>query len=99
MWNFSVRRGERELIEFIDKTSEKDGTDINRLNMMAIQGFIGNTITKNEDGSITEINDKGEILTTKKNEDGSITQIFTGEKTITKTIKFDSATSISEVIS
>ena len=51
--------------EFIDETAEHQGTAINRQNMLAIQGFIGNkvvgekTITKkiqfNSDGSITEV--------------------------------------------
>ena len=86
------------MIEFIDKTSEQNGTPINRDNMMAIQGFIANNTIFNADGSITETNSKGEVLTTVFNEDGSITEIFMGEKTITKTTSF-SGNTISEVIS
>ena len=86
------------MIDFIDKTNEQDGTPINRENLMAIQGFIANNTIFNADGSITETNSKGEVLTTVFNEDGSITEIFMGEKTITKTTSF-SGNTISEVIS
>lgn len=87
------------MVDFIDKTSGKDGTPINRDNLMAIQGFIANNTVFNADGSITETNAKGEVLTTVFNEDGSITETFVGEKTITKTTIFNSDGSISEVIS
>ena len=87
------------MIEFIDETSEKEGTDINRENMMAIQGFIANDTIFNADGSITETNNKNETLTTVFNEDGTITETFVGEKTITKTTTFDENGNISEVIS
>ena len=73
------------MIDFTDKTSEKSGTPINRSNLMAIQGFIGNKIIVNADGSITETNSIGETLTTSKNENGSITEVFVGEKTISRT--------------
>lgn len=86
------------MIEFIDKTSEQNGTAINRANLMAIQGFIGNTIYNGADGEIIEENSNGQVLTTIKNQDGSYTQIFEGEKTITKTIIFNDGT-ITEVIS
>ena len=85
--------------EFIDKTTEQDGTAINRETLMAMQGFIGNTTVFNPDGSITETNEKGETLTTIFNGDGSITETFVGEKTITKTTIFNTDGSISEVIS
>ena len=86
------------MIEFIDKTSEQSGTPINRGNLMAMQGFIANNTVFNADGSITETNGKGEVLTTVFNDDGSITETFVGGKTITKTIVFGGNT-ISEVIS
>ena len=86
------------MIEFIDKTSEQEGTPINRDNLMAMQGFIGTSTTFNRDGSITEINAKGETLMTVFNRDGSITETFIREKTITKTTSF-SGNTISEVIS
>ena len=87
------------MIDFIDKTSEQNGTPINRENLMALQGFIANNTVFNADGSITETNNKGETLTTIFNDDSSITEIFVGEKTITKTISFDLNGNISEVIS
>lgn len=77
------------MIEFIDKTSEQGGTPINRENMMAIQGFVGNTTVFNKDGSITETNSKNQKLTTTFNKDGSITQTFEGEKNISKTTYFE----------
>lgn len=84
--------------EFIDETSQQEGTPLNRANMMAIQGFIGNTITYGENGEIIETNANGETLTTVKNEDGSYTQTFVGEKTIIKNIIFNNDRTISEVI-
>ena len=87
------------MIEFIDKTTEQNGTPINRENLMAMQGFIANNTVFNNDGSITETNGKGEVLTTVFNGDGSITETFVGEKTITKTTTFNADGSITEVIS
>ena len=91
--------GADRMIEFIDETSEKLGTEFSRENMMAIQDFIAKHIVSNDDGSITETNSKGETLTTVFNADGSITETFVGEKTITKTTIFNSDGSITEVIS
>lgn len=84
--------------EFIDETSQKEGTPLNRANMMAIQGLIGSTIAYGENGEIIETNADGETLTTVKNEDGSYTQTFVGEKTIIKNIIFNNDGTISEVI-
>ena len=85
--------------EFIDKTAEAEGTKINRKNLMAIQGFIGNTVTFGADGSIIETNSDGEVLTTRFNDDGTITEVIVGEKTITKTTTFNEDGSITEVLS
>lgn len=86
--------------EFIDDVEGVvEGTDINRANMMAIQGFIAKTITFNNDGSITETNSDGEALTITFNQDGSITEKFEGNEVITKTTTFNQDGSISEVIS
>lgn len=87
------------MIDFIDKTSSQAGTPINRVNMMAMQGFVAKTTTFNADGSITERNSKGETLTTTFNSDGSITEKFVGSKTITKKTIFNADGSISETIS
>ena len=86
------------MIDFIDKTSEQSGTPISRENLMAIQGFIASNTVFNADGSITETNSKGEVLTTVFNDYGSITETFVGEKTITKTTTFNADGSISEVL-
>lgn len=87
------------MIDFIDKTSEQKGTPINRKNLMAMQGFMAKDTVFNTDGSITETNSKGEVLTTIFKDDGSITETFVGEKTMTKTTTFNSDGSVSEVIS
>lgn len=86
------------MIEFIDKTSTVEGTNINRQAMMAIQGFIAQNTVFNTDGSITETNGLGQTKTTVFNADGSITETFTGAKTIVKTTTFGENT-IQEVIS
>lgn len=85
--------------DFIDKTSEQDGTQINREAMMAVQGFQSIDTVFNQDGSITETNSDGHTLTITFGEDGSIIETFTGEKTITKTTTFNEDGSIMEVLS
>lgn len=88
------------MIEFIDKTSEKSGTPINRDSMMAIQGFQSQTTVFNNDGSILETNVvNGHTKTTSFLDDGSVVEVFVGEKTITKTTTFNEDGSILEVIS
>lgn len=77
------------------------GTPLNRLNMMAIQGFETVTTVFNTDGSITETNAEGDKLVTTFLNDGSIRERFTGVNgmAITKTTTFNADGSISEVIS
>ena len=78
------------MVEFIDKTSEQNGTPINRANLMALQGFIAKNTVFNADGSVVETNEKGEILTTTYDkESNTITEVFVGEKTITRIIHLD----------
>ena len=93
------------MTEFIDKTSEQNGTPLNRKNLMAIQGFVATETyppTKNELGEIqiiqinTETNEQ--LITTSK-QNKQIEEKFIGEKTIIKTTTFNSDGSISEVIS
>lgn len=86
------------MVEFIDMTAEKDGTPLNRANMMAIQGFEAQTTVFNSDGSITQTNAKGQTKTTVFGEN-TITETFTGEKTIAKTTTFNNDGSISEEVS
>lgn len=85
--------------EFIDRSATNTGTPINRANLMAIQGFISQTVSFKNDGSIVESNSLGEKKTTVFNSNGTITETFVGEKTITKTTTFNNNGSISEVIS
>ena len=98
MWQCGMWGGIK-VIDFIDKTSEQNGTPLNRENIMALQGFQAKRTVFNADGSITETNAKDETLTTVFNADGSITEIFVGKKTITKTTTFHADGSILEVIS
>lgn len=77
--------GRYNMVEFIDETSEREGTPINRANLMALQGFVGMTTEKLPNGDILQTNSAGQTLLTHK-EGGVITQTFTGEKVITKTI-------------
>lgn len=94
------------MIDFIDKTSEQNGTPINRENLMALQGFENHDVNIVENGNtttITETNNDGHTLTTvvTENTDGSTTivETFVGEKTITKTTTINAdETSISGVI-
>lgn len=95
------------MIDFIDKTSEQNGTPINRENMMAIQGMENSNvdIVENADGSITvtEAYNDNHTLTVSafENEDGSITivETFVGEKTIAKTTTINAeGTQISGVV-
>lgn len=79
------------MIEFIDKTSEQDGTSLNRANMMAIQGFVACSCTIDDDGKIVQINDSGERLTINPlGINGQRVIILEGEKTITLTITYTS---------
>lgn len=78
------------MIEFVDKTSEKSGTPVNREKLMALQGFEAVDITVNEDGSITETNRNGDTLTTKLDDNLLTgTQVFVGEKTIQKSVRVE----------
>ena len=94
-----IAEDDKSMKDFIDSTSEKAGTPINRKNMMAVQGFDAVTTVFNADGSIVETNADGETLTTTFAGDGSIVETFKGEKTITKTTTFKSNGNIEEVLS
>lgn len=73
------------MVDFIDKTSEKNGTPINRSNLMAMQGYQGETVVFGD--NIVKTNDKGETETITFLENKIIKQ-FVGEKIITQTITF-----------
>ena len=83
--------------DFIDKTSEQQGTAINREAMMALQGFQGKNVVFGEN-YIIETNSDGHTLTTTFNDDGSITDVFVGEKTITLNTIFENNQLMQEVI-
>lgn len=94
------------MYEFIDKTSATAGTKITREALMAMQGFIGVTVTYNDDGSIVETNSKGQTRTITFETDGNvttITEVFKGDATIKKvtTITEDTygvVSSVTEVV-
>lgn len=78
------------MIEFIDKTSEQNGTPLNRANLMAIQGFEAVSVEVKENGSIVETNSDGHTLTTVFDDNGLTgTQTFVGDKTITLTVRLE----------
>ena len=91
--------------EFIDKTSEQSGTPINRINLMAIQGFSNCNIYEdvNELGEkqiIEDYIDRNEKFITTFKSNGKIEEKMAGEKTITKTSSFGVGGNISmEVLS
>lgn len=89
--------------EFIDKTSEQDGTPINRENMMAIQGFSNcNTYEDvNELGEkqiIEDYIDRNEKFITTFKTDGRIEEKFIGEKVIAKVYSFGIGDNISSEV-
>jgi diaminopimelate epimerase len=94
-----MRGGLSDMKDFIDKTTARSGTKINREALMAIQGFEPKTTVFNADGSITETNGNGEKLITIFNSNGTITERFVGVNTLTKTTTFNADGSIGEVIS
>lgn len=71
--------------EFIDETTEKNGTEINRSNMMAVQGYQNEDVTFGD--TITKTNDKDETETISF-VGNQIFKTFVGEKTIKQTITF-----------
>lgn len=84
-------------IEFINETSESEGTAINRENLMAIQGFVATTTVLKTDGSIVETNSRGETLTTTFGDGGTVTEVFEGQFVITKITRFENGI-ITEVL-
>ena len=85
--------------DFIDKTSEQDGTPINRYAMMANQGFIGVETVFNSDGSIAETNAEGDTKTTTFPTHNQIVETFTGKEfTISKETTINNDGSVTEVI-
>lgn len=85
-------------VELADEPT-REGTPLNREAMMALQGFQETKTVFNDDGSITETNEKGETLVTVFNADGSITKTFTNVDGVTIALKtvFNADGSIEEV--
>lgn len=103
IWNVGRNK---KMKEFIDKTSERKGTPLNRENMMAVQGFKNSTISIVENGNVTTVietsDDTVYTTTVTENPDGSVTvvEVLEGEKTITKTTEISAEGDlISEVVS
>lgn len=91
------------MIDFLDKTSEKNGTPINRDNMMAIQGFSNcNTYEDvNELGEkqiITDYIDRNARLIVTFKFDNKIEETFIGDKIITKIYSFGVGGNISSEV-
>lgn len=84
------------MIDFIDKTSEQNGTPINREVLMGMQGFISKEYSV-VGSAIIETNSKGETLVTAIYPDRYVIT-FSGDKTITKTIFFENERIVREEI-
>lgn len=86
------------IIEFFPDEIVDEGTPINRINMLAVQGFCEQLTTFNDDGSIVETNQDGDVKLTVFNEDGSINETFTDTNgiIISKTTIFNEDGSIVE---
>ena len=89
----------------LNDDAEVEGTNLNRENLMAMQGFVATKTappTKNEFGEEqiiqTNVKTNEQLVTTFKS-NGQIEEKFIGEKTITKTTTFNDDGSILEVIS
>lgn len=81
----------------VQGTVTDDGTDVNRSLLMALQGFYGNNIVFNTDGSIVETNQAGDVKTTVFAPEGPITETFTsGGTSIIKRTTFNTDGSITE---
>lgn len=78
-------------------TITQQGTNLNRGNLMAVQGFEQLTTTFNNDGSITQTNGSNQTLTIEFGTTG-ITETFVGSKTMKKTTKLSNG-SLQEVLS
>ena len=72
------------MYDFIDKTSVSPGTALNRVAMLAIQGFQAATTTIDNNGVITQVSDNNQRLVTYKDINGRIIQEFYGKKSIRK---------------
>lgn len=72
--------------EFIDKTSERNGTNINRDALMALQDYQNEDVIFG-DNFIKKTNSQGHVETTIFGEN-QITRTFEGEKTISQIITF-----------
>ena len=66
-----------------------EGTPINRENLMAIQGFIGNVISVDNNGNIIQTNSKNETKIITPLINGARKTIFEGAKIMTIKTSFD----------
>ncbi|MCI5680183.1 hypothetical protein [Anaerotignum sp.] len=73
-------------VEMADEPT-REGTPLNREAFMALQGFQETKTVFNDDGSITETNEKGETLVTVFDADGSITKTFTNVEGVSISLK------------
>lgn len=85
------------MVNFVDKTSGRPGTPINRSNMMAVQGFENGVATYSKGKRIVQFA-SGDTLTTYLQGE-SVVNTLVGEKTITKTTIITDAGNVEEVLS
>ena len=75
------------MIDWIDETEETPGTEFDRSNMMAMQGYQTESVVFNADGYV-KTNKDGQTETVTF-ADGKIVKNFVGKKAITQTIIFN----------
>lgn len=73
------------MVDFKDKTSEENGTPLNRKNLMGVQGYVNETVSFGNQIVKTNADGQTETITF---EGDKITKTFVGKKTITQTITF-----------
>lgn len=88
---------EYAIIENADDPVEQ-GTPIDRMHLMAAQGFVSKRTVFDKNGNIIETNGEGQILETSFNSDGTITEEFKGNKTVTRKTTFNADGSITEEV-
>ena len=75
-----------------------EGTPINRENLMAIQGLVGNVISVDDDGNIIQTNSKNETKIITPLINGARKTIFEGAKIMTIKTSFDTNGILEELL-
>lgn len=77
------------MIDFIDETEEREGTPLNRSNLMAIQGMENVSFSFADGVIVIENKDTGTIFSMSMTDDNTFVEHLAGEKEITKTVSIE----------